>query len=271
MRGIIYCYTSPSGKKYIGQTKHEKDRKNDFLNIKCNYSSGMCKIDYARKKYGPENFIYEVIEEIFEDNIEILCNKLDFLETFYIEKFNTVKNGYNTALGGKTHNRKLTKEERELKSKKAKAKYNGNTPEHLVSYIESSKKVILQYSLTGDFIKEWESIASIIKAFGKVDITSCCTGKRTKIKGYVWRYKESDNYPLKINVNLTENDKNWIRPVVQYDNTGNIINTFKNSREMRDVLFPNETIKLRNVWSCLTGKTKSYHGFIVKFQDILWH
>ena len=270
MRGIIYCYTSPSNKKYIGQTKHEEDRKRDFLNINCNYSSGNCKIDRARKKYSPENFIYEILEEIIEEDQIILYNKLNDLEVFYIKKYNTIKNGYNASSGGRVHSRLLSKEERIAKSKKAKAKFNGKTPEYLLPYIEKSKKQILQYSLTGDFIKEWDSVSSIIKEFGKIDISSCCTGKRIKGKGYIWRYKESDNYPLKIDIVLAESDKNWLRRVIQYDASGHIVQTFKNSREMRDILFPNENIKLRNMWGCLSGKSKTYHGFILKFEDIPW-
>lgn len=34
IRGVIYKYTSPSGKCYIGQTINEKRRRNDFLNEK---------------------------------------------------------------------------------------------------------------------------------------------------------------------------------------------------------------------------------------------
>lgn len=34
MRGIIYKYTSPSGKVYIGQTTKEHQRRNTFLNEK---------------------------------------------------------------------------------------------------------------------------------------------------------------------------------------------------------------------------------------------
>ena len=32
IKGIIYKYTSPSGKVYIGQTIDEKDRKKAFFN-----------------------------------------------------------------------------------------------------------------------------------------------------------------------------------------------------------------------------------------------
>jgi hypothetical protein len=46
IRGIIYKYTSPSGKVYIGQTINEKDRRKHFLIQKLSY--GGIKIDTAR-------------------------------------------------------------------------------------------------------------------------------------------------------------------------------------------------------------------------------
>lgn len=63
IRGIIYKYTSPSGKVYIGQTINEKDRRKHFLIQKLSY--GGIKIDTARAKYNPENFKYEILETRF--------------------------------------------------------------------------------------------------------------------------------------------------------------------------------------------------------------
>lgn len=60
MIGIIYKYTSPSGKVYIGQTIDEKKRRKEFRNLNIKYAGR--KINHARKKYGPENFEYEVLE-----------------------------------------------------------------------------------------------------------------------------------------------------------------------------------------------------------------
>ena len=61
--GIIYKYTSPSGKIYIGQTMNEKERRKKFLG-KSSYAGE--KIDTARKIYGPSSFIYEVLETFEE-------------------------------------------------------------------------------------------------------------------------------------------------------------------------------------------------------------
>lgn len=62
MIGIIYKYTSPVGKIYIGQTTEERRRRKTFLNLNKTY--GGIKIDRAREKYGPEKFSYEVLEKL---------------------------------------------------------------------------------------------------------------------------------------------------------------------------------------------------------------
>jgi len=58
------------------------------------------------------------------------------------------------------------------------------------------KLIILQYSLKGDFIKEWPSACDVAEYYN-VDsgsITACCTGRSRKSVGFVWKYK----YPEKV-------------------------------------------------------------------------
>lgn len=89
--GIIYKYTSPSGKSYIGQTM--KKRKEREGNNGSNYKG--CSAFYkAIEKYGLENFSYEILEEC-ENEL------LDEKESYYIKLYNTkVPNGYNIREGG---------------------------------------------------------------------------------------------------------------------------------------------------------------------------
>ena len=116
MKGIIYKYTSPSGKVYIGQTIHPHRRhiqhKNSINNkIKTKF---ICAI----LKYGFENFKYEIISVVDIDNKEQFHNKLNWMEKYYIKKFNSCENGYNiTEGGGGTSGMRLTKETKELLSK----------------------------------------------------------------------------------------------------------------------------------------------------------
>lgn len=98
MIGVIYKYTSPSGKIYIGQTIDEHRRRNEFLNIKNRY--GGYKINNARLKYGPENFKYEILECINIENYDDLILELNNKEQYYISFYNSIKYGYNNTFYG---------------------------------------------------------------------------------------------------------------------------------------------------------------------------
>lgn len=98
--GIIYKYSSPIGKIYIGQTTEEKRRRRTFLNL--NKSYGGDKIDRARAKYGPENFNYEILERMSFSDPSEARDKLDELEEFYIRYYDSYKRGYNMTYGGFT-------------------------------------------------------------------------------------------------------------------------------------------------------------------------
>ena len=54
---------------------------------------------------------------------------------------------------------------------------------------KTSKKV-LQLSLSGEFIREWESTQECGRnGFKQGNIVCCCQGKRKSHKGFLWRYK----------------------------------------------------------------------------------
>ena len=98
MIGIIYKYTSPSGKVYIGQTIDEKKRRKEFRNLNIKYAGR--KINHARKKYGPENFEYEVLERYKFRVMERARKKLNEREKYYIELYDSYRHGYNSDTGG---------------------------------------------------------------------------------------------------------------------------------------------------------------------------
>ena len=53
-----------------------------------------------------------------------------------------------------------------------------------------SKKV-LQFTLDGEFIREWPSTAECGRnGFNQRNIVSCCNGKLKQYKGFIWRHKE---------------------------------------------------------------------------------
>lgn len=58
------------------------------------------RIENARRKYGPENFGYEVLEEITCDTDEELAARLNEREIFWIAEYDSFNNGYNNSIGG---------------------------------------------------------------------------------------------------------------------------------------------------------------------------
>jgi group I intron endonuclease len=94
--GIIYRATGPTGKKYYGKTVRSLEvRKSEHLRNKRNW-----KFSNALKKYGIENFNWEIIETYKSDIIIDLTNKLNERETYWIKKDNTTEIGYNMTSGG---------------------------------------------------------------------------------------------------------------------------------------------------------------------------
>ena len=70
-------------------------------------------------------------------------------------------------------------------------KYNLNFGTRNARANQSRKKPILQFSKSGEFIREWDSVTDLKNITG-MDIThvsSCCRGTRKTANGYRWQYK----------------------------------------------------------------------------------
>ena len=95
MRGFIYKITNKlNGHSYIGQTiQNVKERFYQHCAIKCDKAVLNMAIHKAIQKYGKENFTLEILEEIDS-------TLLNDREKYWIEYFDTYKNGYNETLGG---------------------------------------------------------------------------------------------------------------------------------------------------------------------------
>lgn len=214
MNSGIYKWTSPSGKSYIGQAVNLKHRSNEFLNFEREYTSkrndlNLTAIDRARKKYNcAELWKYEVLEYSEVQN-------LDDLEIKYIAEFNTTdsKTGYNSTEGGDGTKGIHYRTEKQLQAYKNRRSYKGecnpNFGKHLsdaakerirnahtglkqdFETIKKKSKPVVQYTLDGEFIKEYYSIKSAAQEVGCNPslIMRVCQGKKKTAKGYIWKYK----------------------------------------------------------------------------------
>lgn len=243
----IYKITNPKGKVYIGQTVDTDRREGVYKRLNC---KGQIKLYNSLVKYGFSEHIFEIIEEC---NVETLNERERYWQDFY----NVLKEGLNLKLT-ETSDRsgKMSKESIERKVK--------NT-----NYIERSNKVrkpVLQYSLEGIFIKEWNSSTEAGKNLGisKGNITSCCKGMFNQSGGFVWKYK-TPNIPEQIHLGKIGREvvsEKLSKPVLQYLLDGTFI------KEWSSMILASKTLNLNrgNITSCCKGKNKSVGGFIWRYK-----
>lgn len=114
-KGYIYKITNPNGKIYVGQSINLKSRKNHYKALHCKRQP---KIYNSLKKYGWENHIFEIIEEVecVENDLSLLNER----EQFWIAKLDSWKNGMNCNEGGL--NRRLSEETKKKLSQVKKGK-----------------------------------------------------------------------------------------------------------------------------------------------------
>lgn len=114
--GYIYCITSPSGKRYIGQTERHFEKR---FNEHCKCLGGCLLLENAIRKYGRESMKFEILLMI--DN-----KKLDEYEVKFILLYNTLEPfGYNIRAGGGTG-----KHSEASKQRMREAKLGGKNPNY---------------------------------------------------------------------------------------------------------------------------------------------
>lgn len=109
----IYMIQNQVDKKvYIGQTNRTLEERTRVhkSRLKRNVHENKY-LQFAWNKYGEENFVFDILQSCNSD-------ELDYLEVFWIQKFNSTNrsNGYNFETGG-SKNKELAVETRRLKGK----------------------------------------------------------------------------------------------------------------------------------------------------------
>lgn len=174
----IYCFTNKiNNKKYIGSTiqSDPKIRYNQHMYNARHKES--IKYDYplyqAIRKYGEENFDFEILEQIECDEDEIRK-----IEQKYIIKLNTLSpNGYNQTLDT-FHPRNDPKTYEKMK----------NTKRELA-------KQVAEVDSQNNIIKIWRSIVDCSEQtnLGEKHIADCCRGERHSTGGRTFYWIDENN------------------------------------------------------------------------------
>ena len=133
------------------------------------------------------------------------------------------------------------------------AKYNVNYGEGNKKRAKSHSKPIIQYTLDGEFVREWESAteAALITGYPQSGINNCCLHKPkyNSCKGYLWKYK-NDNAQIYYKHG---------KPVAQFDLCGNLIKVYDNISEAS-----------KETGILATSISNSIHGRSAKAGDYKW-
>jgi len=210
MKFYIYTLSDPFTKevKYVGKSaKSLKSRLTRHISksalSKNNYRVNWIK-SILKKGQIP---IIENLDE-FDTDEEAYYFEQYWINQFKVWGFKLV----NSTDGGKgSYGYKHSKESMEkiLKCNRASAEKRRihfeipMTREEQAKYLSKLySKPVLQYSLEGDFIKEWESAdfaAKSLKFKSKSTITACFYHTISKTGGgFMWKHKLEDNFPKKI-------------------------------------------------------------------------
>ena len=188
--GIIYCYQSPSGKYYIGQTSCDPEKRKREHKSAAKRGVGYA-FHNAIRKYGFGSFRYSELIKVSSNSKDRLNIMLDALEVYYISKYKKLNRSlYNLSEGGDKicdhTGDKLTEEHKRKIGKSLKGMVF--TKERCLHISQGRRKSILQYSLDGTLIREWSSASDV--PFAKQNaINMCLRGHNKTCAGYLWRYK----------------------------------------------------------------------------------
>ena len=288
--GIYKITNLINNKVYIGQTINYERRIDEHIRhySNSNYHDFDSLLYKAIRKYGIDNFSFEMIEEC-------ATNELDDKEIKWIKEYNAYcnwpqSNGYNMTIGGQG-NRKITPEQvlnawNEGLSKQEIVERFALSPNTIRLYLHTcdisedeifkrsikyKSKPILQYSLKGVYLQEYSSINEAVRSIHdrKATISGICEAcsssyKHTTAYGYIWKYKDdpTDISILVENANKVSHHKN--RKVNQYDKNGNFLKTFNTMTEAKEFIGAKSISSITNACN---GRSRTAGGYIWKYAD----
>ena len=219
----IYKATNKiNGKSYVGQTCDFHSRV--WQHQRC-YEKEDCDFHRAIKEFGFDNFSWEIIETC--ESEDRACE----LEKYYIEKFNTYRDGYNMTKGGK------------------------GAPYH-------NARAVVLLTLDGQYIKRYDSAMDAeIDGFHNADVLLNCKGKRRQTKGYMFMFE--DEYESNGAKAYIKPKPNGMRSIIQCDMEGNFIQKFKSLQEAARITGTNRT----TISGVLSNTYKSANGYIFVYEE----
>lgn len=209
--------------------------------------------------------ILEIIEECDETNWE---EREIYWINHYREKYdltNILEGGGHTATYGRLG--KPWSDEQRINNRNARLGVPVNHTEEgkknrangIRKYYNENKKKVFQYSLDGEFIREWDSAVDAGLELNIIhsNITKVCKGERKKSGEFIWSYIKTEVLGYKRKELKTK------KPVLQLNVNNEIINEFESVSKAAKTL----NILTNSILNCLKGRSNSSGGFKWEYKD----
>lgn len=215
-----------NNKSYIGLTKRSLQARWGACG---EYYKQCTKFWKAIQKYGWDSFDHIIIET----NISTLAEANE-KEQYYIEKFNSIKNGYNISKGG----------------------FDKSYCTIEVYQLDSNKTILNKFTSAAE--------AELLLNIDRGSISKCCKNKAITAGGFSWCYVyEYNNYYIKTKSTKFSREK----AVLQLDkNTEQPINEYKSASEAARAL-ANCSNGSSHILKCCNKKRKTAYGYKWRYKD----
>lgn len=277
MKGVIYKYTFPDGKVYIGQTRRNPElRHREHLDP----VTGPCNSGFWKEYQKFKECKYEIIETVEDSNEDRLVDKLNQLETYYIIRCQAYDPQY--GCNRRYRGTESTGSDRILQEK-ADELYNSLKPVRMAMYDSISNKVWhTKEPLTEeekiymrDYFSRDDHMWSIPDSFNPDDLKALDTEKYCidtidlEEAFEEWQWQLDTAIQEEVSSFVTENaaeileDAHDRDAICAIDEDGNVALTFQSFNEIAQHF---GVVRPDNVRNVLKGRQKSAYGYFWKYK-----
>ena len=126
--------------------------------------------------------------------------------------------------------------------------------------IDDCSRIVNQYSLSGEFIRQWRGISEAEKKLKIRNLSEACNGNRGHAAGFMWRFADLENRKQ-----IEPYADSRFRSVSQFDKRGKYICSYKSIKEAG----ASTGISKTGIVGVCRGKNKTAGGYIWRYSNEL--
>lgn len=259
--GIYAIINLYNNKFYVGSTNNLFFRKsNHFNQLKRNCHDNP-HLQRSYNKYGSSYFIMVLLEKV-EDDSNLIAREQFWFDELDISNSDMTYNML--MIAGRTTGRITSEETKQKQSNWHMGKVISEESKKKMS--KSKSKPVVQCTLSGKFIREWESAnqAGLSGDFIQVGVSWCCLHKYKQHKGFLWFFKEEYHSE---NFNIADYIIPEFKTICQFNLDGELLEQFNSFEEIRKHF--NYKVNTTHILRCCEGERITSYNYMWKFKEDL--